>query len=113
MYQPSLPKLCYSCLYGRRPRLENVSSKASGLKVVLMQEHLEVSAEQEHNLLEARRRLLKAVTQIRQERERIVLELGLALLQKQAASFLNMITEILQVCMTNRSSELPSPGSYI
>jgi hypothetical protein len=45
-----------------------------------------VSAEQQQSMLEARMRLLKAVTTIRQERERIVLELGLALLQKQAVS---------------------------
>ena len=50
------------------------------------QDRLEMSAEQQQSMLEARRRLLKAVTAIRRERERTVVELGLAMLQKQAVS---------------------------
>lgn len=48
-----------------------------------MQERLEVSPEQANSLLEARRRLLKAVSKIREDRERQILELGLALLRQQ------------------------------
>ena len=51
-----------------------------------MQDGLELSTEQQQSMLDARQRLLKALTTIRQDREKIILELGLALLQKQAVS---------------------------
>ena len=51
-----------------------------------VQDGLELSTEQQRSMLDARQRLLKALTTIRQDREKIILELGLALLQKQAVS---------------------------
>ena len=51
-----------------------------------VQDGLELSTEQQRSMLDARQRLLKALITIRQDREKIILELGLALLQKKSVS---------------------------
>ena len=52
----------------------------------MMQDSLELSQEQQQAMLAARRRLLKSLSIARRDREKMILELGLALLQQETVS---------------------------